>query len=805
MSYFTKNSATLICTGEFINTMEEEVRLISASYSREGDGVVVELYGKTNEGKSIVGRYHGFRPYFYLVEPPESIIEKFSADEEIVALEDVALWYRGKERRCVKVTLKSPWKTPTYRRYAMEFCDVLAADIPFHQRFIYDFDLGSCVLFVGNYINSDRYHVDIVMDLDKVENIPDFKPTLKILSFDIENSIENGKLFTIGYAIWNRGEIKKGHIEGNEKDMLEKFVNVIVSEDPDVITGYNIDGYDLEVLTEKSKKLNVPLCIGRDGSTLQRIGGQFWRVHGRVIEDAWWAVKKELKLKRETLEAVSQELLGEGKMDVDRKNIDEEWDNKRDEVIEYCMKDAELALKILLKIGTIDKYMDLATVTKFPLDDVLHSGTSTWVDSLLIREADRNGIGVPLQGHDRKRGKIEGGYVHTISPGLYHWICVLDFKSMYPSIIIKYNICFTTLSDKGEIVSPSGARFLSKEKREGIIPKILKKLMARRDELKIKMKNAKTDDERRYYDGLQKAVKVLMNTFYGVLASSFYRFTDPRIGASITSFARETTKGIIASLEKNRIKVVYGDTDSIFFQSPYENLEESVAFGQKMANEISKREKLILEFEKILEPFFSHGAKKRYVGRIVWPEEQRGDMVIRGYEIRRTDSFDLQSEAQMEVFKKILDGDVDGAISLAKEIVEKVKRGDVDVEKLVISRTVRDFSSYKNPNSMANVQAAKKLIKMGYNFIPGMKVSWIVVNARGSRQDVEPYIPGKPFPYKADYKYYARRLAETLARITEVFGVDEEELLNGRKQRNLTSFSGGNSKRQVKTLFDFEE
>ncbi len=777
-----------------------DVRLISASYSREDDGVVVELYGKTREGEGIVARYHGFMPYFYLVEPPESILEKFAQDPEIYKIEEVKLWHRGNVRDCVKVTLHSPWKTPKYRREALQFCDVLAADIPFHQRFIYDFDLGSCVRIYGEKIENTHYTTDLVVRAEKFENIDDFKPSLKILSFDIENSMIDSHIFTIGIAVWDGGKIKKYSIEGEEREILWKFLEVVKEEDPDVITGYNIDGYDLEILTDRYKKYGMEFTIGRDFSKPQRIVGQFWRLHGRVIEDAWWAVKKELRLKQETLQAVAMHLFGEGKMDVDRTNIDEEWKKDREKVIEYCKKDAELALRILLKIDIIDKYLDLATVTKFPLDDVIHSGTSTWVDSLLIREADRNGIGVPLQGQERKRGKIEGGYVHTIEPGLYHWVCVLDFKSMYPSIIIKYNICFTTLSKDGEISSPTGVKFLSKERREGLIPRLLKQLMDKRDELKKLMKNAKNEEERKYYDGLQKAVKILMNTFYGVLASSFYRFTNPDIGASITAFARETIKSIIGELEEDGIRVIYGDTDSVFFHSPYDELKRTVEFGKKKAAEISKRESLILEFEKVLEPFFSHGAKKRYVGRIIWPEELRGEMIVRGYEIRRTDSFDLQSEAQRAVFEKILDGDIEGAIQLAKEIVSKVRAGKVPVESLVISRTVRDFKSYKNPDSMANVQAAKKLMKMGYEFIPGMKVAWIVINARGSRQDVEPYIPGKEFTKKPDYKYYARRVAETLARITEVFGVDEENLLTGSKQANLGTFE----KKKRKTLFDFE-
>ena len=778
-----------------------DVRLLTASYSRSERGVVVELYGKTRYGKSIAIKYYGFRPYFYLVEPPATLLERFSKDPEIYSLENVKLWYKGKGRDCVKVTMHSPWKTPRYRREALEFCDVLAADIPFHQRFIYDFDLSSCVRVFGERVKDERYSVDIVVKAERFENIEDFKPSLKILSFDIENSMKNGKIFTIGIAIWENGEIRKMSIEGDELHILKEFVEIVQSEDPDIITGYNIDGYDLELLSDKYKKYNIDFAIGRDGSKPQRIVGQFWRVHGRVIEDAWWAVKKELRLKQETLEAVSQELFGEGKLDIDRTNIDEEWEKRKEEVIEYCKRDAELALRILLKIGIINKYLDLATVTKFPLGDVIHSGTSNWVDSLLIREADRRGIGVPLQGQERKTKKIEGGYVHTIDPGLYHWVCVLDFKSMYPSIIIKYNICFTTISEGGEIVSPTGVKFLKKEKREGLIPKILEGLMKKRDELKRRMKEE--PDKRDYYDGLQQAVKILMNSFYGVLASSFYRFTNPDIGASITAFAREMIKRIIRELEEEGVKVVYGDTDSVFFQSPYTDLESTIKFGKEKAEEISKRENLILEFEKILEPFFSHGAKKRYVGRIIWPEEKRGEMIVRGYEIRRTDSFDLQSDAQRLVFEKILDGDIDGAIKLAREIVDKVKKGEVPIESLVISRTVKDFRFYKNPESMANVQAAKKMIALGYEFIPGMKVSWIVVNARGSKQDVEPYIPGRPFKKRPDYRYYAKRIAETLARVTEIFGVDEENLLTGSRQFELEMFEKKERKKR-RTLFDFQ-
>jgi len=422
----------------------------------------------------------------------------------------------------------------------------------------------------------------------------------------------------------------------------------------------------------------------------------------------------------------------------------------------------------------------MSTVSKLPLDDAMNSGASQLVDSLLIRAADRRGVATPLTGRGLEEESVEGGYVHSIAPGLYHWVGVLDFKSMYPSLIIAKNICFTTLSPEGTIVSPTGARFLDASVRRGIIPELLSDLMKQRDAIKERMKHC-TGDEYTYLDGLQNAVKILMNSFYGVLASSFYRFTSYAIGGSITAFARETTKGVIEQLEKEGITVIYSDTDSVFFKSPVETLEGTIEFGRKLSERFSSQG-VTLEFEEVFEPLFSHGKKKRYVGRLVWPEQ---GLVVRGYEIRRTDSFDYQSESLALVFDEILNGNREGALRLARKLVEDVLAGRVPKEKLVISRTCRAFEEYKDMETQVTVQAAKKLMKMGLEFIPGMKVSWIVVNSKKSPQQVEPYVVGREFEFTPDYAYYGMRVAQTLARVTEVFGVDEDGLLRGSRQSTL--------------------
>ncbi|MDR0522899.1 MAG: DNA polymerase II [Candidatus Methanoplasma sp.] len=769
---------------------EYDVRLISASYGSGGESVFLELFGKTRDGKSITLLRFGYEPYFFVADPTAELEKALGADPEVIRLERDRLLLRGRERDVARVTIKSPWKIPEYRNRLRKGFEVLAADIPFHHRFIYDMDMGSCIRARGEEADGYGYLTDLTVRMDGFESIESFDPGLRFLSFDIENSIEKGTIFAICAVVGEKGGIREcPPLTGREEDIISGLSDLIRAEDPDVITGYNIDNYDIPKIMERAERnrMRDALPWGRDGGQPREVNDRFWRLKGRVVLDAWWAVKRELRPKQETLNAVSRQILGEEKLDVDPKNMDREWEEDSAKVVRYCTKDAELALRVLLSVGTIRKGMDLAAVAKLPLDDAVSAGSSQLADSLLIRAADRRKIAVPLTGRRTGDDQIEGGYVHTLNPGLYHWVCVLDFKSMYPSLIIAKNICFTTLSPDGEIASPSGARFMSPERRVGLLPSILEGLMRERDSIKARMRSASDERERQYLDGLQAAVKILMNTFYGVFASSFYRFTDKSIGSAITAFARDNVKSIIKAVEAEGVSVVYSDTDSVFMQSPDRTLEGSVAFGKAMAERFS-RDGGTLEFEKILEPLFSHGKKKRYVGRVAWPKSD-DDLLMRGYETRRSDSFDLQSKLLTELFEKILDEKGEEALAMVKRTIQDTLAKRVDPADLVISRTCRGEGAYENPERMSNVQAMKKLVAKGYNFIPGMKVSWIVTDADRTPQQVEPYVSGTPFDGKPDYRYYAGRLAQTASRITEVFGWSEKDLMMGSQQSTL--FDGG--------------
>ncbi len=779
-----------------------ELFLLGGSYKVVDEREVeLELYGRSRTGEAVVARYDGFRPYFELVAPSAETLERLAADPEVLKVEPGSTFVDGEERPRVRVTIRFPFKVPEFRdRYrGREEHSVLAADIPFFHRFLYDKGLGLTVRFeaepaapeiAASYASARVVRIVHDGTRDIAASEP-FRPGLTTLAFDIENAIRERTIYCLcGVVRRADGSRTTFRLRGEEAAILAGFSDVLLREDPDIVTGYNIGGYDLPLLVERAAALGVELPVGRDRGPFHEAGDRLWRAAGRVVADAWWSVRRDLRPKQESLEFVARTFLNDAKLDVDRRNIESEWAKDPDRVVEYCEHDADLALRILEKMRTIDKAADLATVAHLPLDEGLNGRTSQFIDAMLIPRADRLGVGVPMNHRARRDAPIEGGYVHAIKPGIYRWVVVLDFKSMYPSIIISKNLCFTTLSPAGTTVSPSGARFLSREIRPGVIPAILAELLAERDQLRRRMAGAPTAAERAYFDGLQNAVKILMNSFYGVLASSFYRFTDKEIGAAITSFAREAITSIIAALAADGNEVVYSDTDSVFVLSPDASLEGATAFGERISKRFTEKG-VQFEFQSVYEAFFSHGAKKRYVGRTVWPKEE---LVVRGYETRRTDAFDYQSEALLEVFELVLAGDTAAALERARELVRRLRRKEVPVEKLVIARSVRAEEEYNEStrDGLPFLRVFKQLKQEGYDVIPGMKVAWIVTNGRASPQEIEPWREGRPIPpgREPDYSYYADRVAQTLARVTEVWGWDTDRLLDGGRQRTLSAPAG---------------
>jgi DNA polymerase I len=870
----------------------------AAPQSKDSHDVIVRLYGKTSDNKSITILCPDYKPYFHILDTSESLRKKLESHEDVLEVREVMKDYKGATEKFLEVKVRAPWLVPKFRtefelthktiylenppadlilrikaepevseategpearigtddrvysqklvkKYGLlgfmapkereKFQDrtvFFAADIVFTNRFIYDHDLETCVRVTGELLDKGEYTTDLVLRADKAEQFercPIFTPKLKILSFDIENSIKYQNIYCICFTVINEADgtredrrfasvfgtptdnmskEEKEKRQEDERRILREFVEEARKLDPDVITGYNINNFDLQMLYDRSNLLfkgqndskkfqpGEAMPLGRDGLGMSRrenrtTGFVTWDIKGRLLLDAWLSVKKELRPKREGLGYVSNMLFSDTKDNINSTKMDDEWTNRKDEVIKYCLKDADLALRILVhpRINTINKLMDVAIPSKLPVKEV-SGGQNRMIESLLIRMVDRAGAVVPMASGDQY--DFEGGFVYDTKPGLWEWVIGLDFSSMYPSQIIKHNICFTTLTKDPAAAahtSPVGAMFIAKETRYGIVPQMVEGLLNSRKEAKARMKEARAngdEDMAEYYNRLQAAIKVMANATYGYFGARFCRWPYSRyIAPSITSWARDEIRTVVTTLESRGYTVIAGDTDSVFFLSKeHRDLESCKLLGFMVQQEFSAGN-MHLELEKIMERFFAH-AKKRYFGKIVWPEPT---LLVRGYEPRRTDSFDLQSETMTKVFEIVLEGKPDEAVGYSKDTIDRTLKGNVDLAKLVISKSVSEFASYDNPDSLVHVNVARQLQQMGYDFTPGMKTPFVITNGSSQPLKAEPVIEGVEFTARPDYKYYAERLAMGLARITEAFGCDERTLMQGNSQRTLDLFS----------------
>ena len=766
--------------------------MIATTYSlpKEKKGSpIIEIYGRSRTGKSITVLVKDYYPYCYFLKNDKILqnIQK-AYPSEYISHQLVQLEYQGIKQPFYQVWFYSPKIIHDIRKSYDKQTRFMSADIVFPLRYFYDNDLGACIKVEGSITNNKKYTSDIIIESKKLTRIKQaFQPPLTYLSFDIESSLITNEIITLSVYIKNAsGDIVTRKLIGHERGIIKEFEYLVNTHDPDIITGYNIIHYDFPQLTKRAKKCGIDkLFLSRNGTPTmqQRKNKDKWIIRGRIVADAWLLNKKLKNPPQESLAYVSEHLLGETKLDVNAKHIDKEWELDPNKVLDYCLKDSELALRIIEEIEVVKRNMDLAAVSKLPLEQVFQMKTSVLVDSLLIREADKHDIGVPCMNFSGIVGdKIQGAFVKKATPGLHKWVIVVDFKSLYPSIIIEHNLCTTTYSpNNGTILSPIGAKFLTKDIKEGMLPRVLKKLLDQREFFKSQRKA--DPDNYDYWEGMQNATKVVCNAHYGLVTSDFYRFTNKSVGASVTSFAREAIKGVIETLEKQGYIILYGDTDSAFLQSPVEGLEASVEFGKKIEQELSGGG-LVLEFEKLLSALFMHGAKKRYVGKIVWPHT---DDLVRGYETRRKDTFELIRDEMKLIFDLILDDRAEEAVTRAKQIVFDTKKGRVPVKKLIISKSCRPFTEYKNPERMAQVQASKKHKEYtGEPFIPYMKIAWIVTDSDITPQEVEPYL--EPWQKTPDWLYYAQRTARALGRVTEVYNWDEQALMLGNRQVGLGVF-----------------
>ncbi|MCZ7356199.1 MAG: DNA-directed DNA polymerase [Candidatus Methanoperedens sp.] len=859
-------------------------QILDADYTYSDGKPVVRLYGRDESGNSVCCSVLDFEPYFYAKAEPEMVVilqEKFK--EHIKKIEPVQrfepIGYFKNPVNMLKITLFDPKGVPIIRDDVRNMVgDVYETDILFRNRYMVDNGLGgmgwaraeACGNSKDNgVLSSIKITSRKVEPLEILRNAP-----LRHLAYDIEclpldgamPVPETSPIILMSLAFEPDFNGKKtlvlvgkkarmvGDVEGcaSEEAMMRRFFEIVREYDPDILVGYNSNSFDIPYIVERIKTLNMkgaridPL-MGRDGRSVyfKRFGNTTRvSVMGRIVMDVLPLLRKEFSLKQYTLRNAAKELLGLEKLDIPFLEMEDYWKDdgeKLSKFIEYARRDSELALAFLLKLRLIDKYIALARASGTLLQDILDGGQTQMVENIILREYMKHNRVLPARptgemsdGRFDEGEELAGGEVLPPKKGLLENIVILDYKSLYPTIMMAHNLCYTTeVVDErpDEVVkAPSGGVFVSQKIAKGIVPAILEELLNRRQATREKMKTASEEDAR-VLDATQQALKILLNSFYGYSGYARARLYSLTLASAVTSFGRENilrTKSLIENEIKEIIltdggaftkveakvgkriclSVVYGDTDSVFVNllDKEITLDDAELVGRKIAKIVTSS--LQKPMELVFDSFGRRAifiAKKRYAV-LVW-EKSNGVMKeklrVKGMETVRRDWCELTTKTVEKVLELVLkEGKVDDAVELVKGTINSIRTIDARkdsklFEDLILTRQyTKKVESYKN--RQPHITVIEKSRKRGIIANVGDRIPFVIIAGKGlfvDRAEDPDYAREKNLPLDVDY-YINKQILPPVARILSDFGVKgemlrwmgEKKVQTETKQRQLFEF-----------------
>lgn len=558
-----------------------------------------------------------------------------------------------------------------------------------------------------------------------------YDASLVVSSIDIECS-PNGELYSIGaysddcqrvFMIGQQIENCPDYLRwvDDEVELLKTFIHWLNDYDPDVIIGWNVINFDFNLLQNRCQYHQIPFRIGRDGSVphwrqLKTTEQKFIEVAGRVILDGIDILKTATyNFASFSLDNVAGELLGKHKKVDDVENrlaeIIHNFHHDKLSLAAYNLEDCVLVWEIFEKTDMLSFAKLRAYLTGLTMDRV--GGSVAAFTNLYLPKLHRAGYIAPNLGDGESDLVSPGGFVMDSTPGLYKNVLVLDFKSLYPSIIKTFQIDPMGLIEglrapEDAIAGYDGALF-SRDKH--FLPDIISSLWLERDKAKAE-KNA----------ALSQAIKIIMNSFYGVLGSTGCRFYDPRLSGSITKRSHAILKTTKEWIEDLGHQVIYGDTDSIFVYVGDDHDEQSCHdLGKDLAiyiNDLWQKSieeehglisQLEIEFETHFLKFFMPtirgldvGTKKRYAGLI--RQQGKLELLFKGLENVRTDWTQLAKDFQYQLYSNVFHEQP--VVDYITSTVEQLHAGQVD-DKLIYRKRIRRKLHEYVKNVPPHVKAAR--------------------------------------------------------------------------------------------------
>ncbi len=819
-------------------------------YKVEGEKVFVYLFGRLPDGGGKVCVKQEYKPYFYAAlenvdqQLFEEKLKSLKAAGEIAVdnrpaivtgWEEVEKELLGNKKPFCRIFVNYPKAVPPIAREIKSWgLECYEKDILFVHRYLRDKQIIplSLTCAKGKYLEKEKLRLPVFLAEEVYQSKRQACENWKILSLDIEtyftgremNPKKNPILMIAFYGTDEKGDVFRKVITwkifrheldfiefvGDEKEMLQRFREILLSYNPDIITGYFSDGCDFPYIKERAERNNVVLDVGLDYSELSAGKGSGFRegegrVRGMLHLDVFKFIKhifgKDLKTDSFTLDAVSEELIGHKKHKVDIEALPRAWDNEPEKLPEYCaynLHDAFLAFKLCEKL--LPDMIEFTNIVGLPTFDLIRMSFSRLVENYILKRAIECKVLAPNKPGDDEIGQrmeesIEGAFVYEPTPGLYENIAVFDFRSLYPTIITAYNIGpegFQCRCCKNEPHVPGKDNYWFCKKERKFIPSVLEELILRRMELKKQIKEVKKKKEdTKLLEARSYAIKILANSFYGYLGFYGARWYCLECAASTTAYARDYIHKTIDLAGQKGFQVIYADTDSCFLLLGDKPVSEATAFMAEINKELPGM--MELEFEglyvrgifvalKSSEKGQEKGAKKKYA---LLSED--GRLKIKGFETVRRNWSSLAKEAQEEVLSLVLNDNAQEAISYVRNLVQDLKKGKIAPAKLLLKMQItKEISEYASFGP--HVKIAQEMRDKGMDIFPGMVIEYVIVKGSGLVRE-RAKIPAEVLPGEYDAEYYLQhQLIPAVSGIFAVLGHSEEELFSESSQTGLGKF-----------------
>ncbi len=756
---------------------------------------IIHLYGRLESGGTFLVRDDRQRPRFFIRAGDVERARSVRAPEPKASAKRT---FDGAPASLLEVD--TPPEVPGVRdRLHAANIDTFEADVRFATRYLIERGIKGGVEIEGEAAAGTG--IDWVFDNPSLRPA-DVKIEPRVLSFDIETHGKAERLLAI--SMYAPGIDEVLIVDGSDRAMpdraircvdefaaLDSFCEAVRRFDPDVLTGWNIIDFDLTVLQRIAERVRHPFALGRDSGALsiRKAEGYFGSgqasIPGRLVLDGIDLLRGAfIRMDDYSLDAVAREVLGEGKAvagDV-RDRIAEITRNYRhdlDAFAHYARTDARLAFEIVEKMNVVRLAFARSQLAGMTPDRVAASIAS--FDFLYMTELDKLNIVAPTvrSGDSNVYAAQQGGHVLEPVAGLHRDVWVFDFKSLYPSIIRTFNIdplSYTAdpLPDEEVIRTPGGAF----RRQPAILPRMLDALFPRRGAAK------EAGDE-----VASNAIKILMNSFYGVLGTPACRFYNPALANSITGMGREILLWSKRWFETAGFSVLYGDTDSLFVQSRGGDADAMRERGRQLAialnGELSRyigerwcvHSRLELKFEKLYLRLFlprarhsTRGASKRYAGLRQGADVDSVEFI--GMEVVRRDWTALAKQVQRELYQRLFtDQAVDAYLS---RIVRQVRNGDFD-EALVYRKNLRKEAGEYTATTPPHVAAARKSLQPA-----GRLVSYLMTTAGAEPLD--------NLQHPIDREHYVLKQIKPVAEpVLATLGLDFEQVIGDSRQLDLYS------------------